>query len=149
IRNDLGSKMPFFLIGIIGFVLLLLVAPISHLRAAESEGAIQFHKTIEPVLTRFCYECHGQGSKRGGVALDQFASDKAILENRDLWWRAMKMLRAGIMPPKNKPRPSAQQVDQIAQWIKSAVFQIDPKDPDPGQVTVRRLNRVEYRNTIR
>ena len=28
-------------------------------------------------------------------------------------------------------------------------FGIDPKDPDPGRVTVRRLNRVEYRNTIR
>ena len=26
---------------------------------------------------------------------------------------------------------------------------IDRKDPDPGRVTVRRLNRVEYRNTIR
>lgn len=25
---------------------------------------------------------------------------------------------------------------------------IDPKNPDPGRVTVRRLNRVEYRKTI-
>ena len=28
-------------------------------------------------------------------------------------------------------------------------FQVDPQNPDPGRVTVRRLNRVEYRNTIR
>src|SRR5207245_1688186 len=28
-------------------------------------------------------------------------------------------------------------------------FKIDPQNPDPGRVTVRRLNRIEYRNTIR
>jgi hypothetical protein len=37
----------------------------------------------------------------------------------------------------------------IAHWIKSDVFGIDPQNPDPGRVTIRRLNRVEYRNTIR
>jgi hypothetical protein len=59
------------------------------------------------------------------------------------------MLRAGMMPPKNRERPNAEQIDLIAQWIKTSVFHIDPKDPDPGQVTVHRLNRIEYRNTIR
>ena len=29
------------------------------------------------------------------------------------------------------------------------MFQTDPHNPDPGRVTVRRLNRVEYRNTVR
>jgi hypothetical protein len=125
------------------------VLPISSLDAAEPEGASQFHKSIEPILTQFCFDCHGAGSKRGGVSFDQFPSDAVLLENRDLWWRALKMLRAGIMPPKNKPRPDAEQIDLIAQWIKTAVFHIDLKDPDPGQVTVHRLNRVEYRNTIR
>jgi mono/diheme cytochrome c family protein len=117
--------------------------------AAEPKGATQFHKQIEPILSQFCFECHGNGSKRGGVAFDQFQSESALLENRDVWWRALKMLRAGIMPPKNKPRPSPEQIDQIARWIKTSVFQINPKDPDPGRVTVHRLNRIEYRNTIR
>src|SRR5204862_4505812 len=33
--------------------------------------------------------------------------------------------------------------------IKREAFGIDPKNPDPGRVTIRRLNRTEYRNTIR
>ena len=37
----------------------------------------------------------------------------------------------------------------MADWIKRDVFGIDPKNVDPGRVTIRRLNRVEYRNTIR
>lgn len=149
VSYDRGIEVRLFLLALVGFLIVIVVMPVSTIQAAEPEGAAQFHKTIEPILTQFCFDCHGSGSNRGGVAFDQFQSDKALLENRDLWWRAMKMLRAGIMPPKNKSRPSSEQVEQVAQWIKSSVFQIDPKDPDPGQVTVRRLNRVEYRNTIR
>src|SRR5436305_13241732 len=59
------------------------------------------------------------------------------------------MVRAGMMPPKNKARPTAEQLGQLETWVKGSVFQIDPKNPDPGRVTVRRLNRIEYRNTIR
>ena len=55
----------------------------------------------------------------------------------------------GIMPPAGKPRPSGEERRILEDWIKYGAFGIDPKDPDPGRVTVRRLNRVEYRNTIR
>src|SRR6185436_8850898 len=43
-------------------------------------------------------------------------------------------------------QPAKSRVDA---WIKTAVFKSDPHNPDPGRVTVRRLNRVEYRNSIR
>ncbi len=53
------------------------------------------------------------------------------------------------MPPPKKAQPSAEQKQQLEAWIKTAVFKSNPDNPDPGRVTVRRLNRVEYRNTIR
>jgi hypothetical protein len=53
------------------------------------------------------------------------------------------------MPPAGKPRPSAAEAKRIADWIKYAAFAIDPADPDPGRVTIRRLNRVEYGRTVR
>ena len=53
------------------------------------------------------------------------------------------------MPPAGKPQPSAEERRLLEDWIKYGAFGIDPTDPDPGRVTVRRLNRVEYRNTIR
>jgi len=46
-----------------------------------------------------------------------------------------------MMPPPKKPQPAPEQKLQIADWIKSAVFKIDPQNPDPGRVTVRLLNR--------
>jgi hypothetical protein len=117
--------------------------------AAEPDGAARFRKEIEPILTQFCITCHNSELKKGSVTFDEFESDASVLENRDLWWKALKMLRAGMMPPKNKPRPSAEQIALIENWIKGSAFGIDPKNPDPGRVTVRRLNRIEYRNTIR
>ena len=61
----------------------------------------------------------------------------------------LKNVRAGIMPPAGKPRPTAQERRALEDWIKYEAFGIDPRNPDPGRVTVRRLNRVEYRNTVR
>src|SRR4029077_10098242 len=42
-----------------------------------------------------------------------------------------------------------QEQARLENWIKYDVFGIDPSNPDPGRVTVRRLNRVEYRNTVK
>jgi hypothetical protein len=61
----------------------------------------------------------------------------------------LKNVRSGIMPPAKKPRPSDKEIRVLSDWIKRDVFGLDPEDPDPGRVTIRRLNRVEYRNTIR
>jgi hypothetical protein len=117
--------------------------------AAEPDGAAAFRREIEPILVEHCYDCHSGRAPKAKVAFDSFASDRELLENRELWWKALKQLRAGFMPPRDQPQPSAEQVKRIEEWIKAGVFQIDPQNPDPGRVTVRRLNRTEYRNTIR
>jgi len=123
------------------------LVPASVLAAAG--GPPEFHRDIEPVLQDFCYDCHGGGEKKGGVAFDELNSTNGFAEARDVWWKALKNLRAGLMPPNQKPQPSPDQKELIARWIKATVFAGDPQNPNPGRVTIRRLNRVEYRNTIR
>ena len=117
--------------------------------AAETSGAAQFRNVIQPVLKEYCFDCHADGANKGGVSFDEFKSDAAMLETHDLWLKALKNVRAELMPPPKKSQPSAEQKQRLDQWIKTAVFQSDPRNPDPGRVTVRRLNRVEYRNTVR
>ncbi len=116
--------------------------------AFSKEVVPDFRHDIRPVLEKYCFDCHADGANKGNVAFDAFKSDKEVLEDRDLWWRALKNLRAGIMPPQKKPQPSSVEKDRIALWIKRAVFESDPANPDPGRVTIRRLNRTEYRNTV-
>jgi hypothetical protein len=131
----------------VGSAILVLLG-VNAVLAAEEGGAL-FRSSVQPILKEYCYDCHADGANKGGVSFDDFKSDAALLENHDLWLKALKNMRAGIMPPPKKPQPPAEQKHQVEQWIKAAVFKADTQNPDPGRVTVRRLNRVEYRNTIR
>lgn len=115
---------------------------------AEDPVLASFRTEIEPLLDRHCYDCHGFGKASGGVILDEFESGKSV-RDPTLWLRVLKNTRSGIMPPAEEPRLPEEVKAKLAHWIKQEAFQLDPHHPDPGRVTVRRLNRVEYRNTIR
>jgi hypothetical protein len=121
--------------------LALLCPPLAN--AAERTVA-QFEEEVRPILEDRCFGCHGGGIKKGGVDLEG-----ATAGDRKLWWAVLKNLRSGIMPPADKPQPSGAERQRLEDWIKFGAFGIDPDDPDPGRITVHRLNRVEYRNTIR
>ena len=101
------------------------------------------------MLSEFCFTCHGNGESEAGVAFDSFPSAQDAVDQRELWIKVLKQLRAGLMPPPGEDRPSSEQRHVIEGWIKSAVFRIDPSNPDPGRITLHRLNRTEYENTVR
>lgn len=103
------------------------------------------------MLVKYCYDCHGDGMSKGDLAFDELGSDADLLARRDVWLAVLKNVRAGLMPlpSHDGPRPGAEEISRFAQWIKYGAFGLDPANPDPGRVTARRLNRVEYRNTIR
>ena len=111
-------------------------------------GAEKYHKQIEPILTEYCSDCHADGMKKGSVARTIQIRQRSAGKSRVMVNVLKHVPRASCPPPRSRVRLTNRR-RQLASWIKSAVFQIDPAHPDPGRVTVRRLNRVEYRNTIR
>jgi hypothetical protein len=133
---------------VLAFALALPAASFAASNAAPASFA-RFQSDILPILKEYCFDCHGDGMNKGKVAFDELKTPDELLARKELWLAALKNVRAGLMPPEKKPRPSAEQKRTLAEWIKRDAFGIDPNDPDPGRVTVRRLNRVEYRNTIR
>ena len=116
---------------------------------AADRVADQFRAEIEPILADYCSGCHGNGSKKGGVSLDTFASDADLVGRKELWLSVLRNVRAGLMPPPQEDQPTSAELAKLETWIKRGAFGLDPKNPDPGRVTLRRLNRAEYRNTIR
>ena len=115
---------------------------------AQDELMIDYRSRLEPVLDLYCLDCHGYGTSKGGVVLDEWDSDDD-LRNHELWLRVLKNVRGGVMPPSDEIQPDAEEREAIVEWIKTKAFELNPADPDPGRVRVRRLNRVEYRNTVR
>ena len=109
----------------------------------------EFEKDILPILETHCFECHGDGEDKGKIKFDGFESTQALMDQSELWVHALKNLRSGLMPPPKKDRLSQEEFARLERWIKSGPLKLDPRNPNPGRVTLRRLNRVEYRNTIR
>ncbi|MDQ5980869.1 MAG: hypothetical protein QG602_3847, partial [Verrucomicrobiota bacterium] len=125
--------------------LCLLLSP----AAARAQPAMEtFKNDIQPMLETYCYSCHGEGESEGGVTLDQF-KDEASLKDHKLWLRVLKNTRSRIMPPVDEDYLSNAELAKFATFIKRDIFELNPAKPDPGRVTVRRLNRVDYRNTVR
>jgi hypothetical protein len=118
-------------------------------RSAATEVVERYRKEIKPILAKYCFDCHADGAKKGNVSFDAFKSDEELTGKRELWHAVLKNTRAHIMPPAKRPRPNAEEQQVLERWIKYGAFALDPKNPDPGRVTLRRLNRVEYRNTVR
>lgn len=114
-------------------------------KGAESE----FHQKIEPLLGDYCYDCHGDGADKGDFALDEFASTSDLLKDQKVWLRIWENLRTEMMPPaKKKSQPTPGERKEMIAWIEKKIFALDPENPDPGRVTIRRMNREEYQNTI-
>ena len=124
----------------------VLAAPL--LLGAAEPALTAFNRDIQPLLEEHCYECHGDGKSKGGIKLDGFKSE-AELRDHKLWLRVLKNTRSHIMPPADVDSLEEADIEKLATWIKRDAFQLDFVNPDPGRVTVRRLNRVEYRNTVR
>jgi len=135
-------------LGVVWLLPALALAGASAGAAEPAPAAAAFHQDIAPLLDNYCYECHGDGFAKGHVAFD-LLEDSELTTSTDLWFAALKNLRANIMPPAGKPRPTPAETEQIANWIKYQAFGLDPADPDPGRVTIRRLNRVEYGLTVK
>ncbi|MDB6025788.1 MAG: Protein of unknown function (DUF1587)/Protein of unknown function (DUF1592)/Protein of unknown [Verrucomicrobiales bacterium] len=133
------------------FILILLVRNTSFGAnpAPTQRGASKYEKQIKPLLSRYCYGCHNDKKHKGDLSLESFADIAAILKEPKRWELVMHHVQTREMPPEDKPQPSDAERHLLVSWIQKEVFQCDCDKPDPGRVTVRRLNRAEYNNTIR
>lgn len=108
-----------------------------------------YDKDVQPLLSQYCFRCHGNGKKKGGIALDKHRDANTRLADRELWGAVRENVVTHVMPPDGEKQPTEKQRELLMRWIETAVFECDCEHPDPGRVTIRRLNRVEYNNTIR
>jgi mono/diheme cytochrome c family protein len=94
----------------------------------------------------YCLDCHSGDAPRGGFALDRLLDAKT---DRRPWEKVWKAVRHEFMPPAHADRPSDAGRRAITRWVEREVFKVDEAYPDPGRVTIRRLNRMEYHYTVR
>jgi hypothetical protein len=116
--------------------------------AAELDG--RYTQDIKPLLATYCLSCHTGEEAKGETRLDHLSDVRQIHAGGADLRLLREMVSSGEMPPKNKPQPSDHERLTMTQWL-DAMIAFTPTDAaiDPGWFTIHRLNRAEYRNTLR
>ena len=120
-------------------------------RGAGAEPAGAFPGQVNPFLDKYCNSCHNSDRQSGGVPLDIYQTTADAQKDRKVWEMVHRVVVNGEMPPKRKIQPSAEEKAAFLTTVDRTLISVDcvvgPKNP--GRVTLRRLNRAEYNNTIR
>ncbi len=136
----------------IAFVACCQLSPTNVTRADENEITSvkdEYRRSVLPLLTQYCFACHAEGADEGNFSLAEFASVDALMSDTQKWWAVLRNVRSDVMPPDGEDQPTDAQKRLLTQWITGRVFASSRDESDPGPGTLRRLNRLEYGNTIR
>lgn len=105
--------------------------------------------TYRTLLDRYCVSCHNETLKTANLLLDQ-ANIADISRNPQLWERVLMKLSLRAMPPVGMPlRPTEDEYRDLTAYLISELDSHAKQNPNPGFVTLHRLNRTEYANAIR
>lgn len=139
--------------------LLLIGSAFAWLDAAPAQAQTQtpahgkpadYSRDVLPLLKNYCWDCHGDGEDKGGLNLDKYGDEASILTDRKIWAGVQFHIEQWTMPPaKRSEQPTPQERELLTHYLDHLLNPVDPDNPDPGRVTTRRLNRVEYNNTVR
>lgn len=105
---------------------------------------------IQKVFTKHCQSCHSGAKPKGDFRLESLSQDFDSKENRTRWLKVLEQVAEGTMPPAEKPRPTAEEIRSLTDWIRGRVATAEAaRNVQQGRVVLRRLNRSEYQNTVR
>ncbi len=121
----------------------------SFVYADDASRDTAYRDRLLPLLRTYCFDCHGEDGE-GDVSLNADDSASKLQRNRKLWGRALGQVRLGTMPPADGNMMDAATRATMIELIDELANAVDcVRNPNAGKVALRRINRNEYRNTIR
>lgn len=98
----------------------------------------------------YCTECHNADKQKGKVRLDNIPLKLDSVESAERWQKILNQVNSGEMPPEESKQPEngakTEFLDAVANTLVAARRTLSDQH---GNITMRRLNRREYQNTIR
>ena len=107
-------------------------------------------ETQRSFLKNNCVECHNAKKQKGKLRLDNVSFAINSIEQADRWQKILNQINAGEMPPQDAKQPGrAAKTDFLDALSNTLVAARKSLGDRHGQITMRRLNRREYQNTLR
>lgn len=118
--------------------------------AAPQLGAL-YPDQVVPFVKKYCIDCHAGKDAESELDLTKYKSVQDLAKDRRVWRLVSQKVRSREMPPDDHSAiPADHESESIANWIDTTLkAAICRGTIDPGRVTIHRLNRAEYNNTIR
>lgn len=127
------------------FLLAMLVACQRLATAADKPEDV-----IRPFLTEYCIRCHGSEMQKADRRFDQITFDVTDGGDAELVQEILDQLSLAAMPPAREKQPQTSELKLVVDHLTTLITQArEAARENVGKVVMRRLNRVEYRNTIR
>jgi mono/diheme cytochrome c family protein len=126
-------------LGIGGFVQL------AHTQSAAPRAAAA--ASPKATVDRYCTGCHSDQLRTGELSLQNMDLANPTA-HPEVWEKVIRKLRVGAMPPQGMPRDRAA-LDGLAAYLETSLDRAAAAKPNPGKVSMHRLNRTEYANAIR
>jgi hypothetical protein len=126
--------------------LLLLVV---WLAGSVAQAADSLSAPLQPLLTGYCVDCHGADVQQAGLRLDTLEADLSDAAALRRWETVFDKLAGGEMPPKSELQPPEPLLRSAIDVLRRELHQASlARQQREGRVVVRRLNNVEYENTL-
>jgi len=124
--------------------------PVTTLVTPLPARAAPYDADVRPILERYCFDCHSGDQAEAGITLDTYQESRAKTHERKAWVKVLRQMQGGAMPPIDSEQPTRAEIATLERWIAGYALVPDcSRGERPGRVTVRRLNREEYNNTVR
>ena len=136
---------------IASFLVLLLARP-TLLVAVEPSSPLQaeIHSKHRLFLEEHCKQCHGPDKQKGKFRVDDLSFTIEDLRNAERWQKILNSLNSGEMPPEDEKQPDRyRKADFLEELAQVMVLARKNLSDQKGAIVLRRLNRREYRNTLR
>ena len=109
-----------------------------------------YESDIRPILEKHCFACHGPDKDKGNVRFDTLSTD--MTNDRpaaETWHDTLDVLNFDEMPPEDEPRLSDDERRTLIAWLNHEIEAVvKAMNSTGGRPVVRRLNRLEYQNTM-
>jgi hypothetical protein len=129
---------------------LALFTRLPKLTGQSAADEASYSTAVLPVLSKSCFTCHNEKLKSGNLNLETYRDGKAASQQPQVWEKVLEKVASGKMPPPGIPGPSKAEAGALTNWIEAFLARTgNSRSGEPGRVMARRLNRVEYNNTIR
>jgi len=118
--------------------------------AAEVKNGAVMNNKHQALLEANCVSCHGPEKQKGKFRVDDLPFEVTNLETAEKWQKVLNQMNSGDMPPEDEKQPKneakADFLDDLANVMVAARRSLGDQN---GVITLRRLNRREYKNTLR